>query len=308
MKEMLYNGEFGVLLTGTYNNHKFAIISTGSHPCAYVENKLGVKDYDDAELWDVDVHGGFTYCNIGYWGEGSQEHKWLGWDYAHVDDYYYNVHGTSEGKMWTTQEIYEEVIKVIDQLAIVEKDKEYEKQHNEFEVGDAVVFNCRDGYMLHKLFPDVYPYVGATGTITGMFNVVDNKHQFIRVTVKWDDDKALCRTPVNPSGTGIDVSLLNRRIVAMRGIQIGDKVKYRDNYLTNLLHESNPSIYPLRNTIGTVKNIYKHDRIYYEIQWPNGSVMSYFGYKSCVEYNYIEKSGGTKTCLNTNLQTRQCRP
>ena len=122
MKEMVYekSKKPEVLDSGEYKGHKFAIISLGSHPTAYVENKMGIIDDDDSRLNDVRVHGGFTYCDTGYWDEDSKQTSWLGWDYAHYGDYIYG--NTLSGKQWTTVEIYTEVKSVIDQLIAVEND------------------------------------------------------------------------------------------------------------------------------------------------------------------------------------------
>lgn len=120
MKEMVYGlrKKCEVLYSGVYKGHKFAIINLWSHPTAYVENKMGIVDYNACLLDNVKVHDGFTYCDTGYWDEESKKTSWLGWDYAHYDDYIYG--GTLSGKQWTTAEIYEEVKSVIDQIIAVE--------------------------------------------------------------------------------------------------------------------------------------------------------------------------------------------
>lgn len=121
MKNMVYRirkkGE--VLYSGEYKGHKFAIINLCIHPSAYIENKIGITDYDDCRLDNVDVHGGFTYCYTGYWNEESNKISWLGWDYAHSGDYIYG--NTLSGKQWSTSEIYDEVKSVIDQIIAVEE-------------------------------------------------------------------------------------------------------------------------------------------------------------------------------------------
>ena len=109
-----------ILYSGEYKRHKFAIINLWSHPTAYVENKMGIIDYNACLLDDVKVHGGFTYCDTGYWSEESKNISWLGWDYAHYGDYIYG--NTLSGKQWTTAEIYDEVKSVIDQIIAVENE------------------------------------------------------------------------------------------------------------------------------------------------------------------------------------------
>ena len=117
MKEMVYEKRKKpeVLYNGEYIGHKFVIISLGSHPTAYVENKMAITDYCDCRLDNVKVHGGFTYCDTGYWSSESKKTLWLGWDYAHCNDYYY-TDPPYPGKQWTTAEIYDEVKSVINQI------------------------------------------------------------------------------------------------------------------------------------------------------------------------------------------------
>lgn len=128
MKEMIYgfrkNPE--VLYSGEFKDHKFAIISLGSHPTAYVENKMNIIDCDDSRVDYVRVHGGFTYCDIGYWDEESKKTSWLGWDYAHYGDYVYSYYSDVMpwlDKKWSTTEIYGEVISVIEQIIAVENEE-----------------------------------------------------------------------------------------------------------------------------------------------------------------------------------------
>ena len=122
MKEMIYqrNSKKEVLYQDIYRGRKFVILSIGSHPCAYVD--LGGLAYDE-QLDKIRVHGGFTYHGRGHW-DGADETVYVGWDYGHICDFsgyrigdtYYETHR----KKWTTREIYEEVIDVIDQLIELE--------------------------------------------------------------------------------------------------------------------------------------------------------------------------------------------
>ena len=122
MKEMVYGNRKKpeVLYSGDYKGHKFAILNLGSHPTAYIENKMAITDCYDCRLDNVGVHGGFTYCDQGYWDEESKKTSWLGWDYAHCDDYHYSD-TPWDGKQWTTAEIYDEVKSVIEQIIAVEE-------------------------------------------------------------------------------------------------------------------------------------------------------------------------------------------
>lgn len=110
---MIYgSSKYEVLHQGTYLGYKFFIISYGTHPCAYVENKDGYVDYECEKLLNVDVHGGFTFlgekCGV----------ECLGWDYNHYGDFssYTSLLFDCDDKKWTTEEIYEEVKRVIKQL------------------------------------------------------------------------------------------------------------------------------------------------------------------------------------------------
>lgn len=123
MKEMVYssNREREVLFDGEYMGYKFAIVSQATHPTAYVECKLeDCCGYDDPRLDDITVHGDFTYFGGAHWSE-SDPIKYLGWDYAHYGDYIGYYAGRSPDlfsydKKWTTQEIFDEVKLVIEQM------------------------------------------------------------------------------------------------------------------------------------------------------------------------------------------------
>jgi hypothetical protein len=124
MKEMVYTNENSdnteILYKGIYKEHKFCIVSHGGYPCAYVECKLDVEDCSDDKLFDVDVHGGFSYDGDAYW-DSTDNLMYLGWDYAHSCDYKVWADGTSCGVIhWTTELIYSDVKYVIDQLIKLE--------------------------------------------------------------------------------------------------------------------------------------------------------------------------------------------
>lgn len=98
-------------------------MNLGTHPVAYVENKNGFMDYEDAnKSTDYVPHGGFTYLDNAYWNKNDKT-EYLGWDYAHCNDYmaYYSqlsIFSNSKCnlKKWTTEEIFEEVKNVINKL------------------------------------------------------------------------------------------------------------------------------------------------------------------------------------------------
>lgn len=115
MKEMIYGDprhDAEVLHEDVYKSYKFYIVSYGTHPCCYVELPGGSpyyeKDYDDIP---VSCHGGLTFCGP----KDFANFGWcIGWDFAHYDDFY--GIGGAHGHKWTTEELLDECINVIDQL------------------------------------------------------------------------------------------------------------------------------------------------------------------------------------------------
>ena len=108
-----------VLWTDEYRGYRYYVCSMGPHPCAYVENKDGY-DYGTEKGDQVPCHGGVTYGGRAYWNE-EDDKQYIGWDYAHCDDYsgMYNYEQDpywQSLKKWTTQEIIDEVVEVIDWL------------------------------------------------------------------------------------------------------------------------------------------------------------------------------------------------
>lgn len=128
MKEMVYknymeNGQevIEILDEGIYKDFHYAIVSYGTHPCAYVEIPEGHELYDvsdEDELVDIDCHYGITYVSkTGLIKPSNKNHRdghWIGWDYAHYMDYIFGI--CHCGKKWTTKEIFEDVKNVIEQL------------------------------------------------------------------------------------------------------------------------------------------------------------------------------------------------
>ena len=132
MEEMIYTQECiaEVLYAGDYLGYHFLIVSYGIHPCAYVEIPKGhrwyEKDYSNKELENIECHGGLTYSgklSKIFSNDESNQRWFIGWDYAHIGDFdgyclketwgredFLNV------KRWTTQEIFEEVKNVIEQI------------------------------------------------------------------------------------------------------------------------------------------------------------------------------------------------
>lgn len=122
MEQMNYTKErlCRVLHKGEFKGFKFAIVSYGTHPCCYVflpkEHKYYGKSYDEI---DIDCHGGLTYSDNELIFNPLINDDWvIGWDYAHYNDYmgYYESDSFENSKKWTTEELFEEVKQVIEQL------------------------------------------------------------------------------------------------------------------------------------------------------------------------------------------------
>lgn len=108
---------------------------------------------------DYIPHGGFTYYGKAFWDE-SNETIYLGWDYAHCDDYmgYYNDNPELAlwDRSWTTVEIYEEVKKVIErlnELRVINSHKSHKQEQIE-KMAKAMCEGCSDA---HKIPPECNP-------------------------------------------------------------------------------------------------------------------------------------------------------
>lgn len=105
-----------VLARGRYKGLDFLVINLeGRHPCGYVNvagTSLAGKDYADI---DIACHGGLTFseeispvtCERGWW---------IGWDYAHWNDYTSQYSFLRDAKKHNTQEVVEECLHVINQV------------------------------------------------------------------------------------------------------------------------------------------------------------------------------------------------
>lgn len=119
----IYTGHLGestLLDAGTIDGYRYAIVSLGSHPCAYVEVPEG-HPYRRAYLdGSVRCHGGVTYFRPYAPPAMTAEQKikslWIGWDYAHIGDYLELPDTALPGKRYTLEEIQQEVRDVIAQL------------------------------------------------------------------------------------------------------------------------------------------------------------------------------------------------
>ncbi len=110
------NHEHRVLGSGTYKDHKWTILSLGSHPTAYVENKTGITCRDEI-ISVIDAHGEINYIGGANWETDDEDTQYFGWDYGHFGDYlFFSKGNVLTGHKWTFVEILAEVYSVIDQL------------------------------------------------------------------------------------------------------------------------------------------------------------------------------------------------
>ena len=130
MKEMKYQFErkIEVLDTGFCFGLLYYILNLGTHPTAYIKMPDNINIDEDKLDIKLDVHGGITYFDDHLWISKNQkiDGKFIGWDYAHYGDYAgYGEILPSEfktnGKKWTTSEIYEEIREVCYQIKMLEK-------------------------------------------------------------------------------------------------------------------------------------------------------------------------------------------
>ena len=127
-KEMIYQKERKVelLFNAKYKGYQFYILNLGTHPTAYVNipanHPYYLKLYYDL---DINCHGGLTYSKkyLNITDKNQIEGWFIGWDYAHWDDYIgYFIDDevlskyADKQKKWTTDEIIQECLDVIDQL------------------------------------------------------------------------------------------------------------------------------------------------------------------------------------------------
>lgn len=134
MKEMVYqkNRKIEILFEGEYKGYKFAILNLGAYPTAYVENKNGFEEFDQANQLEYCPHGGWSFFAKPYWKE-NDDTIYLGWDYAHCGDFAgYNLDNPDpywqNEKKWTTEEIYQEVKRTIDFLSTLEMKITYKEE------------------------------------------------------------------------------------------------------------------------------------------------------------------------------------
>lgn len=117
--------------SGEYEGYKFAIFNYGLNPAAYVGIPDGHPFRGNRRLVQtmIQCHGGITFMenlrgaisrkNAPHLVEVFDNQFVIGWDYAHYGDFMPALALCRAGKVWTTEEIFEEVKDVIKQLKSV---------------------------------------------------------------------------------------------------------------------------------------------------------------------------------------------
>ena len=129
IKEMEYKSginkpkEYEILCQSWYYGYKVLIVNYFTHPCTYIGLPSGHK-YDHVyyeDIPDIDCHGGLTYSGDDHIVvKELQNSGWfIGWDYAHSGDLCSSFPIPGD-KAWTTMEIINECMSVVDQLIEVQ--------------------------------------------------------------------------------------------------------------------------------------------------------------------------------------------
>ena len=121
----IYNcsGETKIVCRGILfedNRYKYVVMSVGGyHPFVYIKfpGIENVMNYDD--IVSPEVHGGFTF--LGELKSLPGEGIWLGWDYAHFDDYTptgcsFRMPIPGEEHAWTKKALVDEAVDALTRI------------------------------------------------------------------------------------------------------------------------------------------------------------------------------------------------
>ena len=114
---------YEILCQSWYKGYKVLIVNYFTHPCAYIglpsNHKYDHVYYED--ITDIDCHGGLTYSGDDNMAvKELQNSGWfIGWDYAHSGDWC-GMFSRLGDKKWTTMEMINECMSVVDQLIEVQ--------------------------------------------------------------------------------------------------------------------------------------------------------------------------------------------
>lgn len=112
--------------------YKYLIVNhAGSYPCCYI----GIPNGKEVNTDDIHCHGGVTWCGglpeLLYESIEDKEFLrdvwWIGWDYAHYGDWIYvpNRRPTKLEKEWTTRELWDECMTVINHFIALDRREEF---------------------------------------------------------------------------------------------------------------------------------------------------------------------------------------
>jgi len=125
--------------SGEYEGYKFAIFNYGLNPSAYVGIPDGHPLRGNRTLIYslINCHGGITLMenlrgeisrkNVPHLVEVFGNQFVIGWDYAHYGDFLPALALCRAGKVWTTEEIFDEIKDVIIQLKNIWRNSNEEK-------------------------------------------------------------------------------------------------------------------------------------------------------------------------------------
>lgn len=102
-------------------------INLGTHPCCYIASTAKEKALTEADIHDLPYqpHGCFTYAGKfekkSYFTEEEAKLYWIGWDYAHYNDYNGSLQNTSlqqfnsQAKKYSTMHLIKDTEEIIKQ-------------------------------------------------------------------------------------------------------------------------------------------------------------------------------------------------
>ena len=112
--------EYETLAEGKDGGYEWKALSLGTLAVTYPSLKTILsmeKNYWDIED-TIEVHGGLTFSGKLPGLDGL----WFGWDYMHAGDYtYMPIYVSITDKRWTTQEVVDECLRVIEQFRSFEE-------------------------------------------------------------------------------------------------------------------------------------------------------------------------------------------
>ena len=91
--------------------------------CGEEHKKITLFPLLSKKLSKIIIHGGITFADFLALNSDKESRWYIGWDYGHLTDFnslYVAIKrrmGMADGKKWTTQEIFNDAKKVINQIS-----------------------------------------------------------------------------------------------------------------------------------------------------------------------------------------------